>query len=149
MLDYDLICENIYKKYGRENIYFSEGLMSSILNIAKQSDEIVICLSDRNDNFLRNPDFGRIYVVVRKNELNNNDKKYIDIVFNEIYKNCKKHNHRQLHLCFEFYSQPHHNKVSVCETVLLNVDEAKRDLEDILKNSMSFYTNTYVASYFG
>lgn len=77
------------------------------------------------------------------------DKKYIDTIFNEIYKNCKKHNHKQLRLCFEFYKHDHHDKVSVCETIPLDVEEAKSDLEDILKNSVSSYTNTYVASYFG
>lgn len=148
MLDFDLVCENIYKKYGRAGIYFSNGLMDSILNLAKQSNALRIYFTDRNGRILRKDLSEIIAITLKKGKLEitkNNISTFINT-----FSMCLNKGYKSLHLCFNFYK--HNNSgiesISDCETLLMPVGQIRSDLRDIFKKSESFYDDNAIDEYF-
>lgn len=151
MLDFDLVCENIYKKYGRAGIYFSNGLMSSILDLAKQSDTLRIYFTDRNDIALRNS-VGLVKVIsiiLKKGKLEVT-KNNINAFFRASSRVCMDKGYKSLHLCFSFYRNDGSslNSISDCGTLLMPIKQIKNDLSDIFKKSEAFYDDNDIDGYF-
>ena len=149
MLDFDLVCENIYKKYGRAGIYFSNGLMDSILNLAKQSDALRIYFTDRNDIVLRSGLDKSIAITLKKGKLEIT-KNNINAFFRASSRICVDKGYKSLHLCFSFYK--HNNSgldsISDCGTLLMPIRQIKNDLSDIFRKSEAFYDDNVIDGYF-
>ena len=149
MLDFDLVCENIYKKYGRVGIYFSNGLMDSVLNLAKQSDAIRIYFKDKNDIILRNETVGIISIGLKKGKLEVT-KNNINIFLKSFSMCCTNKGYKSLCLCFSFFK--HNNSssdsISDCETLFMPVKQIKNDLRDIFGKSEAFYDYNAIDGYF-
>lgn len=149
MLDFDLVCENIFKKYGRAGIYFSNGLMDSVLNLAKRSDALRIYFKDRNGVILRNGLIESIVITLRKGRLEVT-KNNINIFFKSFSMSCINKGYKNLYLCFSFYK--HNNSgldsISDCETLLMPVKQIKDDLRDIFGKSESLYDDIAIDEYF-
>lgn len=149
MLDFDLVCENIFKKYGRAGIYFSNGLMDSILNLAKQSDTLRIYFKDRNGVILRNGLIESIVITLRKGRLEVT-KNNTNIFFKSFSMSCMNKGYKSLYLCFSFYK--HNNSdidsISDCETLIMPVKQIKNDLRDIFGKSEAFYDDSAIDGYF-
>jgi hypothetical protein len=150
MLDFDLVCENIYKKYGRAGIYFSNGLMDSILNLAKQSDTLRIYFTDRNDIALRASLAKSISIILKKGELEVT-KSNINAFFRASSRICMDKGYKSLHLCFSFYRDDGSglSSISDCGTLLMPIRQIKNDLSDIFKKGEAFYDDNDIDGYFG
>jgi len=150
MLDFDLVCENIYKKYGRAGIYFSNGLMSSILDLAKQSDTLRIYFTDRNDTVLRASLDKGISIILKKGKLEVT-KNNINAFFRASSRICMNKGYKSLHLCFSFYRNDGSglSSISDCGTLLMPIRQIKNDLSDIFKKSEAFYDDNDIDGYFG
>lgn len=149
MLDFDLVCENIYKKYGRAGIYFSNGLMSSILDLAKQSDTLRIYFTDRNDIVLRASLDKGISIILKKGKLEVT-KNNINAFFKASSRICMDKGYKSLHLCFSFYRDDgsYLSSISDCGTLLMPIRQIKNDLSDIFKKSEAFYDDNDIDGYF-
>lgn len=149
MLDFNLVCENIYKKYSKSGIYFTEGLMSSILDLAKQSDVLYIYFKANNDLILQDDTFGSISIVFKKDTLEVT-KNNINIFFNELSINYRNKDFKSLRLCFSFYKKNSVNSslISDCETNLMSIRQIRNDLRDIFRKSEVFYNDNFIDKYF-
>lgn len=149
MLVFDLVCENIYKKYGRAGIYFSNGLMDSILNLAKQSNALRIYFTDRNGRILRKNLSETIAITLKKGKLEIT-KNNISTFLKAYSMSCMDKGYKSLHLCFNFYK--HNNSdidsISDCETLFMPVEQIKNDLKDIFGKSEAFYDDNTIDGYF-
>ena len=147
MLDFDLVCENIYKKYGRAGIYFSNGLMESVLNLAKQSDILHIYFTDRNDIILRNGLAESISITLKKGKLEIAENN-INTFFKAFSMCCMNKAYKSLHLCFSFQKKEITGSISDCETLLMPAKQIKNDLKDIFTKSEAFYDDNAIDGYF-
>lgn len=147
MLDFDLVCENIFKKYGRAGIYFSNGLMDSILNLAKQSDTLCIYFKNRNDLILQNETAGNISIVLKKGKLEVT-KNNINTFLKTFSLKCINMGYKSLHLCFSFYKTDGLASISDCGTLLMPIKQIKNDLRDIFGKSEAFYDDSAIDGYF-
>lgn len=134
MLDFSLICENIYSKNYR--LFFTSGLMGPIPLISNKSKALEIHFKNKFDEAL-SP-----IINIRSDISIVNEK-----IIRSFFKNLAAAHSDNLCICFSFYDDTL-SLISSCETDIIPKKQVEKDLYDIFKNSEVLYDYDTIDNYF-